>query len=215
MRLRRAGRAAVLNASRPVSTPGHNTQGGPVQDQTWLETINQNVQNRLAQSALRGRQVELRRRPDYTLEIVVDGKVYPDLAAVDDEAVRDLLRATIDAGLDDARLASLLHARPLARRPASGIVGSKWLVVCLTVTVIVLVAPMCLIEPMHIAGRSSLVEAGSLAGGLVGAVAGRTLAQRIRGHKRLGATMIWGLLGGVVGIPLGYTVTAAILSLIP
>lgn len=63
---------------------------------TMVEEINQIVQNRLAQSQIRGRSVHLRSRADLGVEIVVDGKVYQDLSEIDDIAVHDLIQASVD-----------------------------------------------------------------------------------------------------------------------
>jgi hypothetical protein len=63
---------------------------------TFVESVDQILQRRLAQSRLHDRSVHLRSNEDGGLEIIVDGTMYDDLDKVRDQAIRDLIQAALD-----------------------------------------------------------------------------------------------------------------------
>ena len=87
-----------------------------MKDQTWIDAINQNIQERLKQSGMVYEVVELRSRPDLDMEIIVDDKVYKNLDEVDDQAVRYLIQSAIDGWQDEVDSKS-----PLSSSDQSGI----------------------------------------------------------------------------------------------
>ena len=79
---------------RMPAVPGHAPH-------TFIETIDQIVQRRLAQSEMNERSVNLRSHTDGSLEIVVDDKIYRNLDEIDDVTVRDLIQTSIDEWSDE------------------------------------------------------------------------------------------------------------------
>ncbi|MBN1813798.1 MAG: hypothetical protein JXA14_18300 [Anaerolineae bacterium] len=185
-----------------------------MEDRPWLEAINQNIQQLLSQSALRGREVELRGLPDLSLEIIVDGKAYQSLDEIPDVAVRDLIQAAIDEWQDEVEAATLLRAASSARRPVqfrNGIGMVAWLVA----VVLIFVLPPMFVTPIHTAMRFSLAWAGGMLGGLIGSLGGRAIARRVVGSENPRALILWELLGGGLAVPLGFFITISILSVVP
>ena len=72
---------------------GPAVPGGP---HTFIETIEQILQNRLAETPLSSRSVHLRSGKDGRLEIEVDGTIYGDLEGIEDKAVRDAIQSSVD-----------------------------------------------------------------------------------------------------------------------
>jgi hypothetical protein len=185
-----------------------------VEGQAWLEVINRNVQQLLSQSSFRDREIELCGLPDLGLEIIVDGKAYQGLDEIPDAAVRDLIQAAIDEWQDEAEAAVFIQAPLSAQHPAP-FRSRLWLVAWLLAMILALVLPSMFVTPAHMAARFSLLWAGGMLGGLIGALVSRATARRVMGNKNSWAVMLWGVLGGGLAVPLGFAVTAGILSLVP
>lgn len=66
--------------------------GGP---HTFVEAIEYILQRRLLQSGLKNLSVHIRSGKDLGVEIVVNGKSYPAVEDVEDDAVRNLIQASI------------------------------------------------------------------------------------------------------------------------
>ncbi len=180
----------------------------------WLEVINGNIQQLLSESSLRDREIELRGLPDLSLEIVVDGKVYKGLDEISDVTVRDLIQAAIDEWQNEAEAAALVQA-PLPAQRSAPFTSRTWLIAWLAAMVLVFVLPPMFVAPAHMAMRFSLLWAGGMLGGLIGALGSRAMARRVVGSENPRALMFWGLLGGGLAVSLGFAVAAGILSLIP
>lgn len=86
-----ATRICALTGKMLVRTPF--ASGSP---HTFIEAIEQILQRRLAESHMSGRSVHLRQGSDCGLEIELDGKVYRDLAEIDDITIRELIQAAVD-----------------------------------------------------------------------------------------------------------------------
>jgi hypothetical protein len=169
-------------------------------EQRWLEEIDRNIQELLAQSALQDREVELRSRSDLSLEIIVDGKVHQNINEVTDVAIRKVIKVAIDKWQDQTEAAALVHAAMPVHHP-------------MIATILVLITLLVLIRPIHMAIRVGLSWTGAMIGGLIGALGGRMLSQRIKGDNP-SVGIPWGLLGGMAGVLLGFMVTASILSFV-
>jgi hypothetical protein len=183
-----------------------------LESRPWLEVINQNVQQLLSESSLRNREVELRGLPDLSLEIVVDGKAYQNLDEIPDVAIHDLLQAAIGEWHDEAGAIAIVQTSP-PDRPVP-FRGRPWLVAWLLAVILVFALPPMFIAPTHMALRFSFLWAGGMLGGLIGAVAGRAIARRVIGAKSSRAVMLGGILGGGLSVPLGFFITAGILSVL-
>jgi hypothetical protein len=179
----------------------------------WLEVINQNVQQLLSESSLRDREVELRGLPDLSLEIIVDGKVYQGLDEIPDATVRDLIQAAIDEWQDEAEAAAIVQASLPDRHPMP-FRSRPWLISWLLVVILAFVLPPMFVTPAHMAARFSLLWVGGMLGGLIGAVAGRAIVRRVIGTESSRAVMLGGILGGGLSVPLGFFITAGILSVL-
>ena len=156
-------------------------------DQVWLEKINHNIQMFLPRSELRGREIEVRGRPDLSLEIAVDGETYQSVDDITEEAVRDLVRAAIDEWQNEAAAVIQVPLPPQHSAPSRSrtrLVG--WFVVI----ILVFVVPPLFITPVSMATRFSLMCAGVMSGGLVGVFVGRAIARRVAGSGNLRAWML-------------------------
>lgn len=184
-------------------------------NQIWLEQINQNVQKLLANSSLGDIEVELRGHSDLSLEIVIDGEVYQDLDKIANLAVRNLLKSAIDEWQNEAEADPLVRGVTTTQRPTWWTANRKGMVVWLVTTILVLIVPLRFITPPHMAIRFGLLWTGSMIGGLLGALLGKGLGQRVAKGKNPGTRMFLGILGGAIGIPLGFMTILSIISLIP
>ncbi len=65
-----------------------------MENQTFIEAVNQIIQRRLALSNS-NRTVHLHSQADMGVEIEIEGKVYSDLSEIDDNAIRELIQTSI------------------------------------------------------------------------------------------------------------------------
>jgi hypothetical protein len=185
-----------------------------VTDPIWLEEINRNIQVLLAKSEQRDREIEVRSRPDLTLEIAIDGEIFQGIDEITDVVVQDLIRAAVDEWQNETKAAALVRGTLPAQYPTPSR-SRAWMVSWLAVMILIFVLPPLFVTPVHMATRFSLVCAGAMLGGLAGVFAGRAIAQRVTRDGNPKAWMLGGQLGGILGIPIGLIITVGVLSLIP
>jgi hypothetical protein len=184
-----------------------------VTDQVWLEKINRHIQTLLVKSGQRGREIEVRSRPDQTLEIAVDGEIFQGVDEITDATVRVLVRAAVDEWQSETEATTLVCSTMPTQYPTP-FTSRTWMVAWLVAMILTFVLPPIFVTPAHMATRLSLACAGAMLGGLVGVFAGRVTVQRVM-RRNPKTWMLGSLLGGILGIPIGLVIAIAVLSVIP
>jgi hypothetical protein len=86
-----AAKICTLTGKRLVRTS--DVPGPP---HTFIEEIDQIIQDHLRQSSLSGRSIHLRSQVDGGLQILVDGKIYQDFSEIAEVTVAGLIQAAVD-----------------------------------------------------------------------------------------------------------------------
>jgi hypothetical protein len=63
---------------------------------TFVEEIDQIIQDHLRQSSISGRVIHLCTQMDGGLKIVIDGKIYQNFSEITEVTIRDLIQAAVD-----------------------------------------------------------------------------------------------------------------------